>query len=97
MIFRSIQFLAPEFLWLLIIPSILLVGWIWQLYKRRVAIRLYTKTRIVPVEDRSPFAGELSFWLSVILALTLVIVAVTRPQALVHTIRSAGIDFVVLH
>ncbi len=93
---RSIQFLAPEFLWFLIIPSIFLVTWIWQLYKRRVAIRLYTKTRVVPVEERYPFAGELSFWLSVILALTLVIIALARPQALVHTIRSAGIDFVIL-
>lgn len=96
MLFSSIQFLTPGFLWLLVIPSILLVGWIWQLYKRRVAIRLYTQTRIVPMRERYPFAGELSFWLCVILALTLVIVALTRPQALVHTVRSAGIDFVIL-
>ena len=48
------------------------------------------------MRERYAFAGELSFWLCVIVALTLVVGALTRPQARVNLVQSAGIDFVVL-
>ncbi len=93
---QAIRFLEPELLWLLIVPAGLLPGWIWQLRQRRVDVRLYTRVRILPNHERYAFAGGLSFWLCLILALTCVIGALARPQALVTTVQSAGIDFVIL-
>lgn len=93
---QAIRFLEPELLWLLIVPAGLLLGWIWQLRQRRVDVRRYTRVRILPNHERYAFAGGLSFWLCLILALTCVIGALARPQALVTTVQSAGIDFVIL-
>ena len=92
----SIRVLAPEFLWLLVVPGVLLLVWTWQLRKRRADVRIYTRTRTLPVPERYPFAGELSFWLCLILALACVAAALARPQVLINTIQSAGIDFVIL-
>ena len=93
---ETIRVLEPEFLWLLVIPVVLFSGWLWQLRKRRTDVDRYTRARTVPVPERYPFAGELSFWLCVILALGCVVGALARPQALVNTVQSAGIDFIVL-
>ena len=92
----SIRFLEPQFLWLLVVPAVLMLGWTWLLRTRRADIRRYTRSRSVPVPERYPFAGDLSFWLCLIFALACVVGALARPQALVNTIQSAGIDFVVL-
>ena len=93
---HAIRVLEPQFLWLLIIPACLLLGWIWQLRKRREDVRRYMRTRMLPDRERYTFAGGLSFWLCLILALACVVGALARPQALVTTVQSAGIDFVVL-
>ena len=92
----SLRILDPEFLWLLVIPVVLLVGWTWQLRNRRADVRRYLHARTLPARERYSFAGELSFWFCLILALACVVGALARPQALINTVQSAGIDFVVL-
>ena len=32
---ETVRFAAPEYLWLLIAPGVLLIGWFWQLAARR--------------------------------------------------------------
>jgi len=33
--FDTLRFAAPQYLWLLVAPGVLLVGWFWQLAARR--------------------------------------------------------------
>ena len=91
-----IRFLEPAMLWLLAAPASLLVVWIWQLGRRRADARRYLKGRTLPVSERYPFAGGLSFWLCLTLALAAVVLALSRPQARVTLVQSVGADFVVL-
>ena len=91
-----VRFFEPAYLWLLVGPAVLLVVWTWQLARRRRDTRRVRQRRTVPVRERHMFAGGLSFWLCVIGAAALVVVALARPQALVSVVQTAGVDFVVL-
>ena len=91
-----LRFLEPTYLWLLVVPAGLLVVWVSQLVRRRADTRRYLERRTTPVRERYAFAGGLSFWLCLIAAAALIIVALARPQALVSVVQSAGVDFVVL-
>ncbi len=93
---ESVRLLDPIYLWLLVCPGALLIVWAWQFSRRRADARRYAESRTLPTREQYPFAGELSFWLCVIVALTLVVGALARPQARVNLVQSAGIDFVVL-
>jgi hypothetical protein len=46
--------------------------------------------------ERLPVLGDLAFWLCLIAALTLVIVALARPVAVAAMLRTSGVDLVVL-
>ena len=92
----SVRLLDPVYLWLLAGPAALLLVWGWQLVRRRRDARRLRAHRTLPVRERHPFAGGLAFWLAVIGASALVVVALARPQALVSVTEAAGIDFVVL-
>ena len=94
--FASIQFGAARLLRLLAVPGGLLVLWVWQLARRRRDRRLYARSRTVPVRERIPLAGGLLFWLCLIAATSLVVVALSRPRAAVSAVRTAGIDLIVL-
>ena len=74
----------------------LLVLWIVQVTRRRRDAKLYQATRVVPMRERYTWAGDLAFWLSLIIASSLCIVALARPQARVTIIRKAGADLVLL-
>ena len=91
-----IRFLEPAMLWLLTAPVGLLVVWVWQLGRRRADARRYQEDRTLPVRERYPFAGGLSFWLCLTLALAAVVLALARPQARVNLVQSVGADFVIL-
>ena len=91
-----IRLLHPDYLWLLAVPAALLVVWIVRLVRRRRDVRHLRAGRLAPVPERWAFAGGLAFWLWVVLASVLVVVALARPQALVSVVESAGVDFVVL-
>jgi Ca-activated chloride channel homolog len=94
--FDTLRFGAPQYLWLLIAPAVLLAGWFWQLTARRRDARRYRQHRRLPVRERFPIFGSLVFWLCLIVASASVVIALARPTATAALVRTAGIDLVVL-
>src|SRR2546427_11291566 len=94
--FETLRFAAPQYLWLLIAPGVLLVGWCWQLTARRRDARRYRQHRRLPVRERFPIFGSLVFWLCLILATACTILALARPTAAAALVRTAGVDLVIL-
>src|SRR3954447_17788976 len=94
--FETVRFARAEYLWLLIVPGVLLVGWVWQLTARRRDARRFRQHRRLPVRERFPILGGLVFWLCLILASACVILALARPTAAASLVRTAGIDLVIL-
>jgi Ca-activated chloride channel family protein len=97
----NLRFAAPAFLPLLAIPALLLAVWVWQAWRRRRDVLQMRKHRQLPTQrqsatERLPVLGDLAFWLCVIVALSLVIIAVARPVAVAAMLRTSGIDVVVL-
>ena len=92
----SIRFGDPAYLWLLVVPAVLVLVWAWQLGRRRRDARQYRQHRRLPVRERFPVFGGLFFWLCAIAALTLTILALARPTAAIALVRTAGVDLVVL-
>jgi Ca-activated chloride channel family protein len=87
---------TPLYLWLLLVPAVLAVLWIWQLIRRRADANRFARGRIVPVRERFGLAGDLGFWLSVIVAIALCVIALAGPRARVSVTRRASTDVVVL-
>ena len=94
--FNTLTFGEPLYLWLLAAPGALLIFWIAQVVRRRADTRRYMQARVVPVRERFTFFGDLAFWLSLIVAASLLIVALARPQARVVIVRKSGADIVIL-
>src|SRR3954462_5454436 len=92
----TIHFATPEYLWLLIAPGVLLLGWCWQLTARRRDSRRFRQHRRLPVRERFPVFGNLVFWLCLILASACTILAPSRPGAAAALVRTAGVDLVIL-
>jgi len=92
----SLRFGQPLFLWLLIGPGILVVLWFIQVFRRRADARRYRANRLIPVHERFAPIGELTFWLALIAALSLTILALSRPQGVTAIVRSPGVDIVLL-
>jgi Ca-activated chloride channel family protein len=92
----SIRFGEPLYLWLLAAPAVLFVLWCWQAVRRRADARKYRALRLVPVHERFGVVGELGFWLALIAALSLTILALARPQGITAIVRSPGVDIVLL-
>jgi Ca-activated chloride channel family protein len=94
--FKTLTFGEPLYLWLLAVPGVLLILWIVQVVRRRSDTRRYIQERVVPVRERFTLTGDLAFWVSMILAASLCIVALARPQARVVIVRKSGADIVIL-
>jgi Ca-activated chloride channel homolog len=94
--FSTLEFGDRLYLWLLIVPAVLLVLWIVQFARRRKDARLYQASRVVPMREKYTWAGDLAFWLSLIVASSLCIIALARPQARVTIVRKSGADIVIL-
>jgi Ca-activated chloride channel homolog len=97
----GLRFAEPAFLPLLAIPALLFVVWCWQAWRRRRDVVSLRSHRRLPtsggrVRERLPVLGDLAFWLCVIGALTMVIVAIARPVAVAAMLRTSGIDVVIL-
>ena len=92
----SIRFGQPLYLWLLVAPAALLLLWCWRVARRRVDARRYRAARLVPVRERFGSVGEFGFWLALIAALSLTILALSRPQGITAIVRSPGVDIVLL-
>ena len=90
------RFAAPGYLPLLAAPAVLLLLWVWQFARRQQDLGRMRKHRRTPVRESIPRLGELPFWLFLILALAATIVALARPVAVISTLRTAGIDLVIL-
>lgn len=92
----NLRFEAPAFLPLLVVPAGLLGLWLRQFYLRRRDARRFARRRLVPVRERIPLFGDLLSWLALLAALTLLVLALARPVALVATVRTGGVDLVIL-
>ncbi len=90
------KFGAPGFLPLLAVPAMLLLLWVWQVWRRRTDVHAFVRQRHVPVRERVPYFGELLFWLCLVLAAIAATLAVARPQAVTSLVRTAGVDLVIL-
>jgi Ca-activated chloride channel family protein len=93
---ETLRFGSPYYLWLLIIPAILLVLWIRQAALWRGSASHFAKRWQSPVRARFQPLGGLVFWLCIILATAGIIVSLSRPRAVTSVVRTAAIDLVVL-
>ena len=93
---ETFQFGEPAWLWLLVVPALLLALWAWRVARRRADIRRLRAQRSVPIRERYTLAGDLAFWLSVLVAASLCIVALARPQARTSAVRRVSADIVIL-
>jgi Ca-activated chloride channel family protein len=89
-------FREPDYLWLLLIPALLVPLLVWRFALRRRDVRQLVARRIVPTRQRLGVAGDLPFWLLAILASATLIVAAARPSAPTTVLRRAGVDVIVL-
>jgi Ca-activated chloride channel homolog len=94
--FSTFRFAAPLFLWMLVVPGLLLGLWIWQVLRRRSDTRRWLRERIVPMSERYRFVGDLGFWIFAIVASSLCIAALARPEARISVVRSGSADIVLL-
>ena len=92
----TFRFAAPLYLWLLIVPGVLLALWVWQVLRRRSDTHEWIRERVVPVAERYRFVGDLGFWIFVIIASTLCIAALARPEARISVVRIGSADIVLL-
>ena len=92
---RTTSFAEREYLWLLVIPALLMAMWCWRLGRRwRDARRL--RSRRAPVRQSFPAFGNLLFWLCVLLATSCAVLALARPTVLSSSVRTAGVDLIIL-
>ncbi len=92
----TIQFAEPQWLWLLVVPALLLLVWFRRLVgSRRDASRL-ARAQQVPTPRRFPVFGDSLFWLCLIAATALLVVALARPGAVVSLVRKGGVDLIIL-
>jgi Ca-activated chloride channel family protein len=95
--FNTVGFGEPVFLWLLVGPGLLLLLWVWQVARRRAVARHYARSRTLPIRETFTLAGDLAFWLALIAAISLSIVALARPRARISLVRTtAAADIVIL-
>jgi Ca-activated chloride channel family protein len=92
----SFAFANPGYLTLLVAPAALLAVWAWRLVRHRIEVRRFAAERALPVRERFGLAGDLPFWLCVLLACSLAVLALARPQARIEVNQRAGADLVIL-
>ena len=92
----DISFAEPLYLWLLIIPALLTAVWGWRLMRRRLDLRLLARGRTLPVTERYARVGDLPFWLCLIAASALLVLALARPRGPATAVRQGGLDLVIL-
>jgi hypothetical protein len=81
---------TPLYLWLLLGPAALLVLWTWQVIRRRADSHRLARTRMIPVREHFGVIGDLGFWLCLIVATALCVIALAGPRARVSVIALAG-------
>jgi Ca-activated chloride channel family protein len=91
----ALRFGEPSYLPLLAVPVVLLLLWMFRALGWWRDARHLTR-RVVPVRERFTLLGSWPFWLALVGALSLLIVAAARPQTTTTRIRTASVDLVVL-
>ena len=92
----SLGFAAPHYLWLLVVPALLLVAWIWRAARRLSDLRRIAAHRTVPIREHLAVAGDLPFWLLIVLATASFVIALARPTGTLAALRRPGLDIVIL-
>jgi hypothetical protein len=103
----GLRFAEPQWLLALAAPGVLLLLWVWQLWRRRAAVSAFRRARRIPTVFASGLAapgpvervsrfGDLPFWLSILVALGLTILALARPVVVTSVVRTGGVDIVIL-
>ena len=92
----SVIFGAPQFLWLLAAPAVLLIAWVWRFWRRFAELRRLRARRSLPIRERFALGGDLWSWLFLTLALAALVAAAARPRGVTTQISRAGLDIVVL-
>ena len=90
----SIDFGNPVYLGLLVLPGALIVGWIGRAIQRAADARRHRRAQ--PGRAHVRLLGELTFWLCLLSALSLCIIALARPHVVVAVASAASADFVIL-
>ena len=92
----EIAFGAPQFLWLLVVPVVCVVGWVWRFVARLADLRRLRATRTQPLRERFSIGGDLWLWLCLTVSSALLVVALARPYGVTSLISRPGVDVVVL-
>ena len=92
----TIAFGAPQYLWLLAAPAVLLLAWLWRFWRRLLDLRRLRDRRSLPIRERFALGGELWTWLFIIFALASLAMALARPRGVTTLVHRAGVDIVVL-
>jgi hypothetical protein len=93
---NTFTFGAPQFLWLLAAPAVLLLAWLIRFVRRVIDLRRLRRRRSLPIRERFAVGGDLWPWLFATLSIACLITAAARPRGLTTTISRAGVDIVVL-
>ena len=94
--FAQIAFGQPDWLWLLVVPVLLVSLWVWRFVRRRADVRRLAARRTLPITERFGLAGDLPFWLLLPAAVACLVIALARPHGPAAVMRQGGIDLVIL-
>lgn len=94
--FDTFRFNEPAYLWLLLVPLVLSIGWLLRAVRWRRDARRLRERRVLPVPERYTWLGAWPFWGCLIGALLLTVLAVARPQGAIIRSKAAGVDLIVL-
>src|SRR5262245_34610057 len=94
--FSTFAFGEPVLLWLLVIPGLLAAMWVRQLWRRRIEAKRSAEGRVLAAEERHAMAGDLAFWACALIAASLAIAALARPQVKMSVVRRGAADIVIL-
>jgi hypothetical protein len=91
-----IDFGAPQFLWLLVLPAAFLAAWAWRFWRRLADLRQLRDRRSVPIRERFALGGDLWLWFFLILSCAALAIALARPRGVTTIVSRSGIDIVIL-
>jgi Ca-activated chloride channel homolog len=89
----AVRFGQPVWLSLLAAPALLLVLWAWRAAQRQ-RDRRASRRRLATA--RLSILGDLFSWLCLLLALAATILALARPLVVTSSVRTGGVDLVIL-
>ncbi len=92
----TLTFAQPFFLQLLAVPGALMLLLAWRVLRRRASVKRLARAHVAPAPARYSRFGDLGFWFFVLLASSLCIGALARPQARVTGVTRGGIDVIFL-